>query len=172
MKVSSLLASVTVFTLSTAFSSTVVAEPILKSFDSTPNPSTINIPSGGFTVGQTFTINSEWENAWDKPVKVNFSMNLIENDPLFNDIFPFDFVFTLEANATEILVLSPTLSAGNLNEANEGFGLENGELEFSAEAGTFTFEHVPEPLTILGSATALGFGALLKRESSKKKNKS
>lgn len=28
---------------------------------------------------------------------------------------------------------------------------------------------VPEPLTILGSATALGFGALLKRESSKKK---
>jgi len=33
-------------------------------------------------------------------------------------------------------------------------------------------EPVPEPLTILGSATALGFGALLKRESSKKKNKS
>lgn len=29
---------------------------------------------------------------------------------------------------------------------------------------------VPEPLTIIGSATALGIGALLKRESSKKKN--
>ena len=31
---------------------------------------------------------------------------------------------------------------------------------------------VPEPLTILGSATALGFGALLKREHSKKQKKS
>jgi hypothetical protein len=38
--------------------------------------------------------------------------------------------------------------------------------------GDFTSNSVPEPLTILGSATALGFGALLKRESSKKKNKS
>ncbi|MEQ9356384.1 THxN family PEP-CTERM protein [Coleofasciculus chthonoplastes] len=33
-------------------------------------------------------------------------------------------------------------------------------------------ENVPEPLTILGSATALGIGALLKRESSKKQKKS
>lgn len=31
---------------------------------------------------------------------------------------------------------------------------------------------VPEPATILGSATALGFGALLKRRNSKKQNKS
>lgn len=30
---------------------------------------------------------------------------------------------------------------------------------------------VPEPLTILGSATALGFGALLKKQSSRKRNK-
>lgn len=33
-------------------------------------------------------------------------------------------------------------------------------------------EAVPEPLTIIGSATALGFGALLKREHSKKQKKS
>ena len=32
-------------------------------------------------------------------------------------------------------------------------------------------EAVPEPLTILGSATALGIGGLLKRQQSKKKNK-
>ncbi|MFP5271589.1 PEP-CTERM sorting domain-containing protein [Coleofasciculus sp.] len=32
-------------------------------------------------------------------------------------------------------------------------------------------ENVPEPLTILGSATALGFGALLKKQSSRKRNK-
>ncbi len=35
----------------------------------------------------------------------------------------------------------------------------------------FEVREVPEPLTILGSATALGFGALLKRESSKKRKK-
>lgn len=44
---------------------------------------------------------------------------------------------------------------------------EGTELKVRAEA-----KDVPEPLTIFGSATALGFGALLKRESSKKKNKS
>lgn len=31
---------------------------------------------------------------------------------------------------------------------------------------------VPEPLTIIGSATALGWGVLLKRGNSKKQNKS
>jgi hypothetical protein len=35
-----------------------------------------------------------------------------------------------------------------------------------------TADAVPEPFTILGSVTALGFGTLFKRESSKKKNKS
>lgn len=34
-----------------------------------------------------------------------------------------------------------------------------------------TSEPVPEPLTILGSGVALGFGALLKKESSRKQNK-
>jgi|GEM_PF-6091727 len=40
------------------------------------------------------------------------------------------------------------------------------------DAAVWGTQAVPEPLTILGSATALGVGALLKRESSKKKNKS
>lgn len=44
--------------------------------------------------------------------------------------------------------------------------------EFYGTFYTPRAEPVPEPLTILGSATALGVGALLKRESSKKKNKS
>jgi len=43
--------------------------------------------------------------------------------------------------------------------------------EFYGTFYTSQVEPVPEPLTILGSATALGVGALLKRESSKKKNK-
>lgn len=34
--------------------------------------------------------------------------------------------------------------------------------------GSFDVEPVPEPLTMLGAATALGYGAILKRKSSKK----
>lgn len=50
-------------------------------------------------------------------------------------------------------------------------------VQFTGNQGVYAVvadepEPVPEPLTILGSATALGVGALLKRESSKKKNKS
>ncbi|MEQ8970738.1 MAG: PEP-CTERM sorting domain-containing protein [Coleofasciculus sp. C1-SOL-03] len=37
---------------------------------------------------------------------------------------------------------------------------------------TLEIEGVPEPLTILGSATALGFGALFKRQQSRKQKKS
>lgn len=45
---------------------------------------------------------------------------------------------------------------------------------FYSYTGQYVFKEtpVPEPLTILGSATALGFGALLKREYAKKQNKS
>jgi len=60
--------------------------------------------------------------------------------------------------------------------AEKGFGI--GLAGSNATAGydfsdvfTVSATPVPEPLTILGSATALGFGALLKRESSKKRKK-
>lgn len=45
-------------------------------------------------------------------------------------------------------------------------------LESSSDPGCFESTSVPEPLTILGSATALGFGTLLKRQQSKKQKKS
>jgi len=45
---------------------------------------------------------------------------------------------------------------------------QQGSSKLAAVAPT---EAVPEPLTILGSATALGIGGLLKREQSKKNNK-
>jgi hypothetical protein len=47
-------------------------------------------------------------------------------------------------------------------------GSRGGSSKLSGVAPT---EAVPEPLTILGSATALGIGGLLKREQSKKNNK-
>jgi hypothetical protein len=43
---------------------------------------------------------------------------------------------------------------------------------YATLVGNFRATPVPEPATILGSTTALGFGALLKRKSSKTKNKS
>ncbi|MFP4124571.1 PEP-CTERM sorting domain-containing protein [Coleofasciculus sp.] len=64
-------------------------------------------------------------------------------------------------------------------EAKNGGSPANEFIIYSASQGGAEFyvdmasvEPVPEPLTILGSATALGFGALLKREHSRKQNKS
>lgn len=48
----------------------------------------------------------------------------------------------------------------------------HGKLRYNSNITLDGSNSVPEPLTILGSVTALGFGALLKREHSKKKNKS
>lgn len=64
-------------------------------------------------------------------------------------------------------------------EAKNGGSPANEFIIYSASQGGAEFyvdmtsvEPVPEPLTILGSATALGFGALLKREHSRKQKKS
>jgi len=47
-------------------------------------------------------------------------------------------------------------------------GNTSGQIERLSITLGYTSESVPEPLTILGSATALGFGAFLKREYSKR----
>ena len=52
-------------------------------------------------------------------------------------------------------------------QATSNFGGENGGLTVNIRA-----EPVPEPLTMLASSTALGFGAFLKRQHSKKPQKS
>jgi hypothetical protein len=61
---------------------------------------------------------------------------------------------------------SETVAIGELN-GNRSFG--------TGSSGTTTIsltaQPVPEPLTILGSATALGIGAVLKKKSTKKQNK-
>jgi len=77
-----------------------------------------------------------------------------------------------------------TLTGVNLFDSEENFigtdpvsAFKSPSFNEFGESGTnfnqvVELQQVPEPLTILGSATALGVGALLKRESSKKKNKS
>ena len=58
---------------------------------------------------------------------------------------------------------------GKVNFSWTGTQPTRSNLAYQIKVGTS--EPVPEPLTILGSGVALGFGALLKKESSKKQNK-
>ena len=49
--------------------------------------------------------------------------------------------------------------------------LSNFALKFQTQDGSYQAAGVPEPITVVGSGLALGFGALFKREISKKRNK-
>ena len=55
----------------------------------------------------------------------------------------------------------------------DGFGFDGAPGAYDDNDGAFVVNvtSVPEPLTILGSATALGVGALLKREQTRSKKK-
>ncbi|MCC5639746.1 PEP-CTERM sorting domain-containing protein [Nostoc sp. CHAB 5844] len=157
----------TVFIFGSAFSTKALADPVLVNFPATPTPPTIAIPSGGFTIGQTFQFNHIWDNTWDRPVQVTLGFNLIEDDPVFSEVFPFQSTFVIPANTNNFSVTSnPTLTAAQLNSANDF--PEFDQLEFSLQRGTFTFTHVPEPTTILSSVVALGFGIATKKLKSKK----
>ncbi|MEQ9356948.1 PEP-CTERM sorting domain-containing protein [Coleofasciculus chthonoplastes] len=57
-------------------------------------------------------------------------------------------------------------------DANESFDKVVLKTGLPFESDNHAYKPVPEPLTILGSATALGFGALLKRQQSRKQKKS
>lgn len=84
-------------------------------------------------------------------------------------------------STTASILLNTALGSSALEQAFQT-GFSNGSLDFAARfqqvnagagsdkllGGTVTPEPVPEPLTILGSATALGVGALLKRKADKK----
>lgn len=79
--------------------------------------------------------------------------------------------FTLDGIAgRETFVFSPEftslISLNIVEDSTNSFSVDIVQVD-NIELSTVAA--VPEPLTILGSATALGFGALLKRESSKKK---
>ncbi|MEQ9550086.1 MAG: PEP-CTERM sorting domain-containing protein [Coleofasciculus sp. G3-WIS-01] len=72
---------------------------------------------------------------------------------------PYDFSFSnLSSDIGSIRISGVERIGGG------GFAFDN----FNATQSTVNPEPVPEPLTILGSATALGFGGLLKRQHSQK----
>jgi hypothetical protein len=76
---------------------------------------------------------------------------------------------------TEKLVDFPTMRLGILLNNGTGATASSFLGAFNPDSdrqAVIQIETVPEPPTIVGSATALGFGILLKRKSSKKKNKS
>ncbi|MEQ8996600.1 MAG: PEP-CTERM sorting domain-containing protein [Coleofasciculus sp. B1-GNL1-01] len=94
----------------------------------------------------------------------------------------------VDFNTSNIMVVlkgGPSFSAYKLNGATSGRwntdGVVNGGdnpgpglshvTVYQAPKDIQNAEPVPEPLTILGSATALGIGGLLKRQQSKKNNK-
>lgn len=66
-------------------------------------------------------------------------------------------------------ISQPFTLTGRANLSWTGTRPSGSHLAYQIKVGTS--EPVPEPLTILGSGVALGFGALLKKESSKKQNK-
>ena len=54
---------------------------------------------------------------------------------------------------------------------SQGVTIASYPLKFQSAYGSYEVAGVPEPITIVGSGLALGFGALFKREISKKRNK-
>lgn len=76
---------------------------------------------------------------------------------------PYNFSFNNVANDIGYIRIS-----GISRIDGGGFAFDN----FNATQSTVDPEPVPEPLTILGSVTALGFGGLLKRQHSRKQKKS
>lgn len=75
------------------------------------------------------------------------------------DALPYNFSFSDLGGDIGYIRISGVRSGGG-----GGFAFDN----FNATQSTVNPEPVPEPLTILGSATALGFGGLLKRQHSQK----
>ena len=87
----------------------------------------------------------------------------------FSDNAGEDIAFIAEANSSDdIRIANLTTSTQTALFNNIYSGYNAGPMDLAAVV-TVT-QPVPEPLTILGSLTALGFGTLFKREISKKKN--
>ena len=102
-----------------------------------------------------------------QPAELQFSIN----STLIGDIFtaPTTTGNWEEFNATWNSA-SNTQAIVSIVDLNQAFGGNDFALDdISMEANS---EPVPEPLTILGSVTALGIGGFLKREHSKKQKKS
>ncbi|MEL6495839.1 MAG: PEP-CTERM sorting domain-containing protein [Cyanobacteria bacterium J06623_7] len=84
-----------------------------------------------------------------------------------SSVSPNDGISILDPNAA---FLSPLFSSGSfsLGEGAQSIVISPTASPFGGGDGFIRYDQVPEPLTILGSLTAIGMGALLKREYSRK----
>jgi len=123
---------------------------------------TINVEAGSFTT--------------------NDSMDAIESVSLKLGEIRFDQGdFVSNGSQTDILFSTPSQSLTLFDilplpqeiggMATGGATLSNGGFSNSVSYKLTKVPSVPEPLTLLGSAAALGFGVVLKQEHSRKKNK-
>lgn len=77
----------------------------------------------------------------------------------------------LDAGASDVFEL---IISGNFDADLDGVSqvtLSDFPLKFQTDNGSFEPAGVPEPLTVVGSGLALGFGALFKKEASRRRNK-
>ena len=123
----------------------------------------------------TYRAGSAIEVTQNQPDEVTFSGTFkagASNNPTSLNLTPeqSSIAFDLEFLNTGTFNFNFNAGAGNSERRGRNF-LFAGEVIFAqgAEFETGTIS-VPEPLTIIGSATALGFGALFRRELAKKKN--
>jgi len=131
-------------------------------------PSTVAIPSGGFTAPVSFTFIAQILNNTPLTYHTTLSFQISEIDPIFNDVFDqsFSFVEQPSGNLPSSITVTTFLSSTELNQANDY--LEGGSLEFVP--GGFTVLQIPKPvpeptstLSFLALGT-LGAGATLKRK--------
>lgn len=61
--------------------------------------------------------------------------------------------------------------ANNTDSFSNGVTIESYPIKFQSAYGSYEAAGVPEPITIVGSGLALGFGALFKKESTKKRSR-
>lgn len=98
--------------------------------------------------------------------------SLIGNDPgplaaVVNQAFYQEGILTIGQQYQFNMSLEVTALTGGYAQAFSNFGGDGGGFTVDVRA-----ESVPEPLTMLASATALGFGAFFKRQHSKNQKKS
>ena len=93
------------------------------------------------------------------------SLEFLGLDFFSSEAFPFQNCPDNQQNTTRCLRVG--VQIGQSGRSNSYLEQPNG---FEIASNNTNLNEVPEPLTILGTATALGFGALLKRKNTSNKD--
>jgi hypothetical protein len=107
-----------------------------------------------------------WKDAILNEKVTTFQEITIEGDNQFTKGSNDRFLTTKEGTLTDALGFTPSLTAGKYTAK---YTISVNPSDTKTES--FEIKTVPEPLTILGSGMALGFGTLFKKEYSRKQKK-